>query len=332
MHVAIDAVGNVCGGGWSVLVRTVSEIASDPRVGQLTVFTSPLARAPAPAPERPGVRWVEQPDAHRRAGRVAWYLRELDRQTRAAGADVVLTMNTAGQTSLPRLTVVQQAFLTGGLRGVRPAAFAAKLALLRRLAARSITSARGVIVQTSWMRGRVWATWGRDATVLPLGLPRPRPRARRDTGTLVAVVGSALPYKRMDLAHEALRLARRRVPALEMTAITSAPPAAVDTLLDRATMLLHPSEIESLGLPVVEAFAAGCPVVLPRLPWALAVAGDAALYFDSGSASSAARRLVESVQWDGLLDEARVRGDARLAALWRESPYTRLVDLLVEAA
>ncbi|HET7735948.1 MAG TPA: glycosyltransferase family 1 protein [Nocardioidaceae bacterium] len=47
-----------------------------------------------------------------------------------------------------------------------------------------------------------------------------------------------------------------------------------------AVCLVFPSRYEGFGLPTVEAFAAGCPVVLARMACSLEVGGEAAQYFD----------------------------------------------------
>jgi len=45
--------------------------------------------------------------------------------------------------------------------------------------------------------------------------------------------------------------------------------------------LLFTSELETLGLPLLEALSFGLPAVLPRLPYAVEIYGDAACYFES---------------------------------------------------
>ena len=46
---------------------------------------------------------------------------------------------------------------------------------------------------------------------------------------------------------------------------------------------IFPSLMEGFGLPVLEAFAAGCPALLADIPVFREIAGDTALYFDPGS-------------------------------------------------
>lgn len=55
--------------------------------------------------------------------------------------------------------------------------------------------------------------------------------------------------------------------------------------------LIFPSECEGFGLPVLEAFAAGCPAILSDIPVFREVGGDAAVYFNPNSAAELADRI-----------------------------------------
>lgn len=58
------------------------------------------------------------------------------------------------------------------------------------------------------------------------------------------------------------------------------------TVYARAEALVYPSINEGFGLPVLEAMAAGCPVVLSRSASLPEVAGDAGAYFEADRAGS----------------------------------------------
>jgi glycosyltransferase involved in cell wall biosynthesis len=62
-------------------------------------------------------------------------------------------------------------------------------------------------------------------------------------------------------------------------------------LYRNAALLAFPSLHEGFGLPVLEAFAVGCPVALSATSCFPEIAGDAALYFDPSDVSSIERAL-----------------------------------------
>lgn len=67
-------------------------------------------------------------------------------------------------------------------------------------------------------------------------------------------------------------------------------------LYQQASCFIFPSQYEGFGIPVLEAFACGCPCVLNHKSALPEVGGDAALYFDENQADSlenAIRRILE---------------------------------------
>lgn len=92
------------------------------------------------------------------------------------------------------------------------------------------------------------------------------------------------------------------------------PAEQVAALLSGAAAFLFPTRYEGFGMPVLEAFRAGVPVVASRDPTVLEVAGGAALHRDAGDAAGLAEALVEVVR----------DGDQR--ARWIAAGRTRLED------
>jgi glycosyltransferase involved in cell wall biosynthesis len=65
-------------------------------------------------------------------------------------------------------------------------------------------------------------------------------------------------------------------------------------LYTRALVFVFPSLYEGFGFPILEAFAAGCPVALSNTSCFPEIAGDAALYFDPYSETDM-RAIIEKV-------------------------------------
>lgn len=92
-----------------------------------------------------------------------------------------------------------------------------------------------------------------------------------------------------------------------------------------ARMLVFPSLYEGFGLPILEAFACGCPVVLSRASCFPEVAGEAAVYFDPEQPDDLARvvnNLLDSANHQAALREA---GRARAARFtWQKAAQATL--------
>ncbi len=71
-----------------------------------------------------------------------------------------------------------------------------------------------------------------------------------------------------------------------------------EELLDlyrRATLLVYPSAYEGFGLPVVEAMAAGCPVLCARNSSLIEIGGRSALFLDEVTPESIAAALADAL-------------------------------------
>ena len=106
-----------------------------------------------------------------------------------------------------------------------------------------------------------------------------------------------------------------------------APDAVVRALYDRAAAVVCPSVYEGFGLPVVEALAAGAPVVCSDIPVFREVAADAAIFVPPDDAAEWARALA------GLLsDPDRARGLRALGvARSRRFSWRRTADRTLAA-
>lgn len=78
-------------------------------------------------------------------------------------------------------------------------------------------------------------------------------------------------------------------------------------LYRRAVCFIFPSQYEGFGIPVLEAFACGCPAVLNRSSSLPEVGGDAAAYFEEnvvGSLENAVKRILNEKPFRDTLVEA----------------------------
>lgn len=80
----------------------------------------------------------------------------------------------------------------------------------------------------------------------------------------------------------------------------------------RATAFVFPSKYEGFGLPILEAFASGCPVVLSNASCFPEVADDAASYFDPSSSDELLETLRRVTCDSAYRSELRRRGGNRV--------------------
>lgn len=89
------------------------------------------------------------------------------------------------------------------------------------------------------------------------------------------------------------------------------PDCAMKSLFSNAICFVYPSLYEGFGIPILDAFSAGCPVILSNSSCFPEVAGDAALYFDEGD-SKTFQCHVESLLHDSKVrDKMIVKGHER---------------------
>jgi glycosyltransferase involved in cell wall biosynthesis len=95
--------------------------------------------------------------------------------------------------------------------------------------------------------------------------------------------------------------------------------------------LLFPSTLEGFGFPLLEAMAAGCPVVSSNASSLPEVGGAAALYFDPQDRAEGARQLVNALR-DATLRASMIdRGRARARELSWDAHAERLAAIYARA-
>jgi len=135
--------------------------------------------------------------------------------------------------------------------------------------------------------------------------------AERGAPELPLLVAGAPGWGGVDPAAEAARmgLAPDRVRVLGRVS-----DADLAVLLDRATALVVPSRAEGFGLPLLEAMAAGTPVVTSDVPALVEVAGGAAVVVPTGDPVALAAALARLAEDPDRRGELAVAGRRRAAA------------------
>lgn len=190
---------------------------------------------------------------------------------------------------------------------------------------------------------------------LPAGEPPPGAPARYGL-----YVGTLEPRKNLPVLLAAWRLLRRRLPgapplvlcgrwgwhsgdlAADVAAGTRegwlvhlgyVDGPALAALYRGASLLALPSLYEGFGLPVVEAFAAGTPVVASDLPVLREVAGDGALFAPPRGVEAWAAMLARLLGDESLRREMTERGRARAAQFdWRRAAAAHVAAWRAAAA
>lgn len=127
---------------------------------------------------------------------------------------------------------------------------------------------------------------------------------------------------------------RRRIEAIVSPAnlfeFGAAPENDLVSIYQNADALVFPSTLEGFGLPLIEAMAAGCPVVTSNAASLPEVGGDAVLYFPPDDPSAAGAQLVQLLGDPALRDRLIAAGRGRAAGLSWERHTASLAALYRE--
>jgi glycosyltransferase involved in cell wall biosynthesis len=107
----------------------------------------------------------------------------------------------------------------------------------------------------------------------------------------------------------------RKCELSNLRCIGAQPDHAIETLLERTSIFVHPARYEPFGLAVFEAAMHGCALVLSDLPTLRELWEGAAVFADPNDASALRKQL------EMLIERADVRESLAQAALRRAERY-----------
>ncbi len=360
MKLVLDATGVKTGGGATVVNATLQAAVSIDRFRAITLLASPAALRRYPIPTGDKVRVVDMTAAESSGGRILWNLRGLDRYLRNMECDVFFHCHGIGYAKkVPSFITIQQALPYSKeslLLCSRQVRF--RMAVIRWLSRRAARAAEHVFVQTEVMRDTLSREFGvpkeHISTFLPCApiLPRPETdspklkslRSDSERGVLL-YVGNSAPYKNLSVVAEGLR----RMPESKRPKWYATLPAGHPLCLQgdviglgtldgaelfeayrHARVLVMPSLIETVGLPMLEAMRMGTPVLAADRPYARAVCEDAATLFNPLSPDDFAEKAMLLFSDVERRADLVKRGIAVVKRLDAVDPYRAMLEKVVK--
>lgn len=361
MHLAVNAVGIKHSGGATVLLDFLRAALENPRITCLTLFCSPRTVRRFDLPVSPKLYCEEQPLAERSyAVRIWWFQVGLARACRRVGADILFCMVGAsrGDAQVPHVTFIQQSLpFSAEVRRRYGVKDQARMLILKQLMAASCRSAQCVVVQTPTMQ-----QWVSKAFHLPIekcSIAWPTPPNPVDTtgyaplkkieqaphGMRLLYVGSESPHKNLALIVAAMSHLRKTLP--EAILFLSLPEDHQFSQLPgviclgylsggglwqayaQCDLLVMPSLVETVGLPMLEALISGMPVLAADRPYAHDICGSAAIFFDPLSAFDCARQAVLLLSDQALQATMIDQGKQRVTELRQKTSGSAMIDVLI---
>lgn len=314
---------------WLGLLHGLSEIESG-----LSFLLFSNVEKPREIPESDNFRWMTLPSGSSRF----WSLARFPLAARRAGAHAIHTQyNLSPLAGRVGITTIHDVSFFIGPEWFKPR----DLWLLRRFVPASAKRAAGVITvsETSRqdieryvpaVRGKISVTsLARSPLIKPVeqGLAKQAAQRLGLAGPFLLTVGTRWPRKNMDLAVQAVEGLSDRFP--HRLAITGKPgwgeeslgrrgfatgylsASDLSALYSAADLYLAPSRHEGFGIPLLEAFACGCPVVCSSGGALPEVAGDAALVLKSWEPADWTGAVSNLLESRSKLDDLRARGRIR---------------------
>jgi glycosyltransferase involved in cell wall biosynthesis len=170
--------------------------------------------------------------------------------------------------------------------------------------------------------------------VLALGTIQPRKNLVR-LAQAVATLQNQIPDltlvlagKRGWMADSVIAGIRAALPDSRFRELGYVPAADLSALYSAASVTAMVSSYEGFGLPVLEAFRCGAPLVISDTPTLIEVAGDAALIARTTSVPDLASQLAVAIADAGIREQMRARGLRRAASFSWSAAAQKTVEIL----
>jgi glycosyltransferase involved in cell wall biosynthesis len=357
MRLVVDGVGAKQGGTASVLLGVLRAALRNNAVQEVHALCSParLRRFELPSHPRLQVHDI----AHGEGvplPRMLWQGFGVRAKVQSLRGDALVLLGGGGipPRHVRSAVLVQQClpFVPEALALMAPQA-RLRMRAVRWSTRRSCLACQRVLVQTPWMRGAVSTAFGLSlervivtgAAGSELGTPDQHSRLAERFRSVPAdrrllYVGDDYPHKNLSRLVDALQLVRRVLPGTAL--FVTLPPGSIvahapgvvalgyltqgelATAYSFATALVMPSIAESAGLPLLEAGAAGCPIVVADRPYARDICGSSASYFDPLRVDSMEHALVRALS-NGFAGRERWANDAPAQRGAAEGPYDAII-------
>jgi glycosyltransferase involved in cell wall biosynthesis len=363
LHLAVDAVGIKHSGGATVLVDFLAAAAASEQLSKISVFCSPRDSRDFDFPANSRLIEIEQPAAESsRPGRLWWLARGASVAVKRIGADRFLSMNGCSRAlQVPQITFVQQSliFCPEATR-LFPISERSALQTIRWMTRRACLASDVVFVQTPTMKVWVSNQFGIDSSLIQvfeptasLSLEPVTSSAQVDLlrtvpiGRRLLYVGNEMPYKNVISVARAMPAIREQVPGATLFVTWSDPNAltgsegvvscgrlrgaALREAYELADIVVMPSLVETVGLPLLEAMSMARPVLAADRPYARDVCCNSAMYFDPLDSNDFIVKAVEMLRDSDLRCRLGETGNRIVEQRRGSQPYARMVEAAVNA-
>ncbi|MFT6969906.1 MAG: glycosyltransferase involved in cell wall biosynthesis [Roseivirga sp.] len=137
----------------------------------------------------------------------------------------------------------------------------------------------------------------------------------------LVLVGKKAPYARFDDWDEVVRLVDELVLTDNVVMPGYLTDSEIASLYRSALCYVFPSNNEGFGLPIIEAFALGCPVIVSDQGALMEVSGDGAINFKRGQTDDLCSSLIEVSQNNDLRNRLITAGGIQLKKFDRSTYF-----------